>query len=63
MLGIGPERIDFLLVALLETLDIAMHDTTNDKMGLNYNLVDRTLYRKVRVSSGDYDSLVPVKMK
>jgi hypothetical protein len=37
-------------VALLETLDIAIHDTTNDKTGLNYNLVDHSLYRKILVS-------------
>lgn len=40
--------IDSSLVALLEALDIAIHDTTNDKNGLNYNLVDTTLYQKVR---------------
>lgn len=43
-----PDFIDSSLVALLETLDIAIHDTTNDKkMGLNYNMVDAVLYTKV----------------
>lgn len=41
--------LDSSLVALLETLDIAIHDTT-DERGLNYNLVDHSLYRKILVS-------------
>ena len=37
-------------MALLNSLDIAIHDTTNDKkMGLNYNMVDKALYRTVRL--------------